>query len=70
MEGFKERVTKEINALCSSLLQPQVVAPADRKFSAWLGGSLISNLSSFESLWVTKEQWTSLGSAIIYRNCF
>ncbi|TNV77683.1 hypothetical protein FGO68_gene2189 [Halteria grandinella] len=70
LEGFKERAKKEINAVCSSIVGPEIFSPADRKFSAWLGGSILSNITSFKQLWVTKEQWAQLGSAIIYRNCF
>jgi actin-related protein len=70
MAGLKDRTRKEIQSACSSIVAPEVYAPADRKHSSWLGGSILSNISSFKHLWVTKEQWTQLGSAIIYRNCF
>ena len=55
LEGMKERARKEIQALCSALISPEVFAPADRKHSAWLGGSIISNISSFNHLWVTRD---------------
>jgi actin-related protein len=70
VDGLRERTKKELNAMCSSLVGPEVFAPADRKYSAWLGGSILSDISSFEHLWVTKSQWASMGGAIIYRNCF
>lgn len=56
-EGMRERMRKEIQALAPSPMGPEVEAPADRKFSQWLGGSIISNLDSFNHMWITKEQW-------------
>ena len=53
MDGFKDRVQKEMDAICNGAVDPLVIAPADRKFSAWLGGSLLSSLSSFNHLWIT-----------------
>jgi actin-related protein len=54
-EGMRERVKKEIQALAPSPMGPEVEAPADRKFSQWLGGSILSNLESFNHMWITKE---------------
>ena len=70
IEGMRERMKKEIQALAPSPMGPEVEAPADRKFSQWLGGSILANLESFNHMWITKEQWKSKGSEIIYRNCF
>ena len=69
-EGMRDRMKKEIQALAPSPMGPEVEAPADRKFSQWLGGSILANLESFNHMWVTKEQWKAKGSEIIYRNCF
>jgi actin len=54
-DGMKERMKKEIQALAPSPMGPEVEAPADRKFSSWLGGSILANLESFNHMWITKE---------------
>ena len=41
-EGMKERMKKEIQALAPSPMGPEVEAPADRKYSCWLGGAILS----------------------------
>ena len=38
----KDRLKKEIQALAPSTMGPDVEAPADRKYSCWLGGAIIS----------------------------
>lgn len=39
----------------------KVAAPPERQFSAWLGGSVLASLSSFQSRWVTKAQYDEVG---------
>ena len=41
-DGMKERMKKEIQALAPSTMGPEVEAPADRKYSCWLGGAILS----------------------------
>ena len=41
-KGMKERMKKEIQALAPSTMGPEVDAPADRKYSCWLGGAILS----------------------------
>ena len=54
-DRMRERMKKEIQALAPSPMGPDVEAPADRKFSQWLGGSILANLESFNHMWITKE---------------
>jgi actin beta/gamma 1 len=52
--GISERLKKELTALAPQNTNINVIAPTDRKFSAWIGGSIISSLSSFKSMWITR----------------
>lgn len=40
---------------------------AERKFGAWIGGSILGSLSTFQSLWMTRKEYDELGSAAIER---
>ncbi|KAL4579796.1 hypothetical protein LXL04_015962 [Taraxacum kok-saghyz] len=46
--GFAERMSKEITALAPSSMKIKVVAPPERKYSVWIGGSILASLSTFE----------------------
>lgn len=46
-DGIAERLTKELVELAPSTMKIKVLAPAERKFSVWIGGSLLSSLSTF-----------------------
>lgn len=69
-QGIKDRLKAEIKALAPSTADPNVVAPPERKYSAWIGGSIISSLSSFQHLWIKKSEFTEIGSSIVHRKCF
>ena len=45
--GIGERMTKELTALAPSTMKIKVVAPPERKYSVWIGGSILSSLSTF-----------------------
>ena len=45
--GMAERLSKEMTTLAPSSMKIKVVAPPERKISGWIGGSMLSSLSSF-----------------------
>eukprot|EP00484_Ammonia_sp_Unknown_P000824 CAMPEP_0197020610 /NCGR_PEP_ID=MMETSP1384-20130603/1434_1 /TAXON_ID=29189 /ORGANISM="Ammonia sp." /LENGTH=358 /DNA_ID=CAMNT_0042448269 /DNA_START=105 /DNA_END=1178 /DNA_ORIENTATION=+ len=50
-KGIANRLHKEINLLAPAIVKPKIVAPPERHFSVWIGGSILSSLSSFETMW-------------------
>ena len=56
-EGLAERLSKEVTALAPQSMKIKVVAPPERKYSVWIGGSILSSLSTFASMWVKKEEY-------------
>ena len=55
--GIGERMTKELTALAPSTMKIKVVAPPERKYSVWIGGSILSSLSTFQSMWISKAEY-------------
>ncbi|KAL8200139.1 hypothetical protein R6Q57_011478 [Mikania cordata] len=47
--GFANRMEKEITALAPSSMKIKVVASPERRYNAWIGGSILASLSSFIS---------------------
>jgi actin beta/gamma 1 len=68
--GIGERMTKELNALAPSTMKIKVVAPPERKYSVWIGGSILASLSTFQSMWISKEEYDESGPSIVHRKCF
>jgi actin-related protein len=65
--GFGERLTKEVSV--GSAMKVKVLAPPERKYSAWTGGSILASLSSFKELWISKAEYDETGCNIVHRKC-
>merc|ERR1711997_924040 len=68
--GINERINKEMSALAPASIKVKVVAPPERKYSVWIGGSILSSLSSFQEMWISKDQYDEGGPQIVHRMCF
>merc|ERR1712112_329203 len=43
--GIADRMQKEITALAPSTIKIKIIAPPERKYSVWIGGSILASLS-------------------------
>jgi len=68
-KGIPERLEKEIKQLAPQGMDIKVIAPPERKYSVWIGGSILASLSTFEEMWVTKEEYDESGPTIVHRKC-
>merc|ERR1719486_1364542 len=64
------RLTKELTARAPASIKVKVVAPPERKYSVWIGGSILSSLSTFQEMWITTEEYDEAGPSIVHRKCF
>lgn len=68
--GMADRLTKELKTIVPSSMKVRVIAPPERKYSVWIGGSILSSLSSFQQQWITREEYNDIGARIVHRKCF
>ncbi|KAF4045788.1 actin [Phytophthora infestans] len=68
--GIGERLTKELTALAPSTMEVKVVALPERKYSVWVSGSILSSLSTFQQMWISKAGYDEAGPSIVHRKCF
>ena len=68
--GIAERMTKELTALAPSTMKIKIVAPPERKYSVWIGGSILASLSTFQQMWISKAEYDESGPSIVHRKCF
>jgi len=69
-DGISARMEKEIKALAPSSMKIKIVAPPERKYSVWIGGSILSSLSTFQQMWISKQEYDESGPQIVHRKCF
>merc|ERR1712083_338878 len=68
--GIQERVRNELTELSPASIKVRIVAPAERKYSVWIGGSILSSLSTFQEMWVARDEYDESGPGIVHRKCF
>jgi actin len=67
--GIADRMKKEVTALAPNSMSIKIVAPPERKYSVWIGGSILASLSTFQDMWITKAEYNESGPAIVHRKC-
>jgi len=68
-KGIAERMQKELKALIPDSMTIKIIAPPERKYSVWIGGSILASLSTFEEMWVQKAEYDESGPGIVHRKC-
>jgi len=68
-KGIDQRLEKEMKELAPNGNEIKIIAPPERKYSVWIGGSILASLSTFEEMWVTKGEYDESGPTIVHRKC-
>merc|ERR1711998_652304 len=68
--GIADRMQKEITALAPSTIKIKIIAPPERKYSVWIGGSILASLSTFQQMWISKQECDECCPSIVHRKCF
>merc|ERR1711997_710317 len=58
---IEQRLTNELTALAPASVKVKVIAPAERKYSVWIGGSILSSLTTFQEMWVSRDEYDEAG---------
>jgi actin-related protein len=65
--GIDARIQKEITILAPPTVRVRVVAPPERAFLPWIGGSSLASLDSVP--WTSKAEYDESGPSIVHRKC-
>ncbi|XP_024909198.1 actin, muscle-like [Cynoglossus semilaevis] len=65
--GIADRMQKEVTALAPPTMKIKVLV---RKYSVWIGGSILASLSTFQQMWISKQEYDESGPSIVHRKCF
>lgn len=68
-EGFPEKFTKKVQDLAPIGVKTRVLLNNSRKYSTWIGGSILGMLSGFKPLWITKQDYEENGALIMDKKC-
>jgi actin, other eukaryote len=63
---FTDRLDLEIHKLAPTNSKVKIVAPPERKYSTWIGGSILASLSTFQKCFISKDEYEENGPGIIH----
>ena len=61
LPNMRERLEREVSALAPGVAKVKVISSltsVERRFSTWIGCSILASLGSFHQLWMSKEAVT------------
>ncbi|CAI5449249.1 unnamed protein product [Caenorhabditis angaria] len=66
--GFTERLNNDLAHKCPPTIKLRVSAApltTERKFGAWIGGSILGSLGTFQQMWLSKAEFDETGRSIV-----
>jgi actin beta/gamma 1 len=66
--GIADRMQKELTSLAPASMKIKISAPPERKYSVWIGGSILGSLTTFQSMWCSKQEYDESGPDIVHRS--
>lgn len=65
------RLQLELAARQAIVSKPRIggLPPTDRRFAAWMGGSILASLGTFQQMWISRTDYEEHGVGIIHKNC-
>jgi actin len=67
--GFATRLEKEVTRSVRTAMKIRVIAPHERKYASWIGGSILASLTTFPQMAITREEYNDAGPTIVNHKC-
>ena len=67
--GLAERIKKELTCLASTGVRINVISPPERKYSTWIGGSILASMTDFSKMCINSSEYDEYGPSIVHRKC-
>ncbi|CAL8071455.1 unnamed protein product [Calicophoron daubneyi] len=70
--GFTDRLQRDLNIKTPPSMRLKVNFPstvAERRYSAWIGGSILGSLGTFQQMWISSHEYNELGKGCVDKKC-
>jgi actin-related protein len=67
--GMADRLAKELTSLVPPNMKIKIIAAPERKYSVWIGGSILASLHTFQEMWISRAEYEDSGPSIVHRKC-
>jgi actin-like protein 6A len=65
--GMDKRLSSELSRILPGMYKNKVICSknnVENRFSAWIGGSILSSLGSFQQVWLSRKEYEEVGSVL------
>ncbi|XP_063043417.1 actin-like protein 6B [Engraulis encrasicolus] len=72
LQGFTERLNRELSQKAPPSMRLKLIASnssIERRFSSWIGGSILASLGTFQQMWISKQEYDEGGKQTVERKC-
>ena len=68
-EGICNRISYNLNAIAPLNYKTKIICPPGRKYSTWIGCSILASLTTFQDMWIKKSEYDESGPRIVNQKC-
>lgn len=72
LNGFTDRLNRDLGNKTPPSMRLKLIAAtgsSERRFSSWIGGSILASLGSFQQMWISKQEYDEGGKSCIEKKC-
>nr|CAB3219850.1 actin-like protein 6B [Phallusia mammillata] len=72
LQGFTDRLNWELSSKTPPTMRLKVnctSSSVERKYSPWIGGSILASLGTFQQMWISKLEYEEGGKSCVERKC-
>ncbi|XP_054162103.1 actin-like protein 6A isoform X1 [Oppia nitens] len=72
IQGFTDRLTRDLSTKTPPSMRLKVLSTnstAERRYGAWIGGSILASLGTFQQMWISKQEYEEGGKGQVDRKC-
>ncbi|XP_059484515.1 actin-like protein 6B [Neocloeon triangulifer] len=72
LQGFPERLNRDLSVKIPNSMRLKMISAngcAERRFGAWIGGSILASIGSFQQMWLSSQEYEEGGKQQIERKC-
>lgn len=71
-QGFPERLSRDLSLRAPSQVRLKLIAAngsVERRFGAWIGGSILASIGTFQQMWISSQEYEESGKSQVERKC-
>lgn len=71
IEKLPDRLSSDLAAMFPNPRVRVLATPnsVERKYGAWIGGSVLASLGTFHQMWVSRQEYQEFGAGIVEKRC-